>query len=101
MGLAKRYFPYNMAAQMFLTAEPRALVQRHYRPASLHWCQIFHSLIERKLMGLLKRIVVGHDLRCSGDIALQSAFELAMRCTGGHDIAPNIVIGASSTAGST
>jgi len=49
-------------------------------------------------MGLLKRIVVGHDLRCSGDIALQSALELAMRYTGGHDIAPNIVIGASSTA---
>jgi len=52
-------------------------------------------------MGLLKKIVVGHDLRCSGDIALQSALELAMRCTGGHDIAPNIVIGTSSTAGST
>ena len=45
-------------------------------------------------MGLLEGIVVGHDLRCSGDIALQSAFELAMRCTGGHDIAPNIVISA-------
>ncbi|HVO95527.1 MAG TPA: universal stress protein [Terriglobales bacterium] len=31
-------------------------------------------------MGLLKRIIVGHDLRCTGEIALQSAVELARPC---------------------